>query len=198
MTGLFTEDEFTITHGGFAVRLRPSLRAAMRLERLHDGYPALLAKLDAFDTLTVRKVMQIAATNKGAADAFLSHAASLPLSVWQEGTQEALRGLCGALLRSDADGTPAKPNAKPMTWAQAYAELYRIGTGWLGWTPAETLAATPAEITEAFEGRISLFKAEHGITDDDKAKAASGDDLADLPDDEFDRAGFEALRASLM
>lgn len=194
MGGLGTGDEFTIAHGGLAVRLRPSLRAAMRLERLHDGYPSLFTKLGEFDTATVRAVILAAATDRTAAEALLGAMARLPLAAFHQAASDALAGLCRALLLPDTDTAPKAKPAKPITWAEAYVELYRIGTGWLGWTPTETWAATPAEIAEAFEGHIARFKAQHGIADDKQSDATD----PEAPDDEFDRAGFDALRASLM
>lgn len=200
MADFVTQDEFNITHGGFAVRLRPTLRAAMRLERLHDGFPGLLAKLGEYDTSTVRAIILTAATDRDVAAAFLGALARLPLSTHRPAITEALGGLCAAFLMTSEDESAApastKP-AKPVTWAQAYADLYRIGTGWLGWTPADTLASTPAEIGEALEGRLAFFKAQHGITDESKAEPTEPAD-ENTSDPEFDRRAFNALRASLM
>ena len=68
-----------LAHGGITVRLRPSLRAARRLERLHDGFPALFRKIDTFDTLTIRAVIPQAATDWTAAERLLDAMAVLPV-----------------------------------------------------------------------------------------------------------------------
>lgn len=43
-----------------------------------------------------------------------------------------------------------------MSHAEYFAWLYSIGTGWLGWTEAETLNSTMAGIVRAYEGRVAM------------------------------------------
>lgn len=51
---------------------------------------------------------------------------------------------------------------EPADFDKLYRRLFEIGTGWLGWTPQETLAATPVEITAAYNGRVDCLKAIFG------------------------------------
>lgn len=79
-----------------------------------------------------------------------------------------------------------KPSDKPLPFVpfgEYLQSLYRIGTGWLGWSPAVTLDATPLEITEAHKGRMEMLRSIFGGQDapekpennyslDDKFRAA--------------------------
>ncbi|MBZ9694547.1 hypothetical protein [Mesorhizobium sp. CO1-1-9] len=58
-------------------------------------------------------------------------------------------------------------------WITPHLEkLFEIGTGWLGWSPADTWAATPTEIMIAQRGLIARLKAVNGVKDDDQADDA--------------------------
>jgi hypothetical protein len=202
MGDLARRDVFRLSHGGFTVRLRPSLRAAMRLERLLDGFPALFRRVESFDTTTIREVIATAATDDTAADAFLASLDGCPLHPFQMAAQGLVLGFCAALLPPEPAGSSSAAPAKPMPWADAFADLYRIGTGWLGWTPAATWAATPTEIIEAMEGRVAHLIAMHGGTPSDNGKAPdlyTDERLRQIEeqgfDPAFDRAGMSALKA---
>lgn len=197
MNALAREDEFTLAHGGLTVRLRPSLRAAMRLERLHDGFPALFAKVNTLDTATIKAVIHHAATEKGAAEAFLDHLAGQPLAPVLQAAREPLARLFAAFLLPDSEMPKREAPAKPVTWEAAYLDLYRIGTGWFGWTPADTWNATPAEIAEAFDARLRLLRAEAGAPDEDQGGDAADGTTTTDPNAQFDRGAFESLRLRL-
>ncbi|MEA2897358.1 MAG: hypothetical protein QOJ84_2973 [Bradyrhizobium sp.] len=64
-----------------------------------------------------------------------------------------------------ADGNSAsepKPDAERIPFAEYHTRLFRLATGWLGWTPADAWEATAAEITEAYKGRRELLSAMFG------------------------------------
>lgn len=90
-----------------------------------------------------------------------------------------------------------------MTWAEVFAELYEIGAGWIGWTPAQTLDATPTEITAALTGFIAMQRAIHGS--EDEAETApdtyTPERLQEIDelgfDPAFDRAALHALKARM-
>lgn len=204
MHPLAREDEFELSHGGITVRLRASLRAALRLERLHDGFPALLHKLDEFDTRTIRAVIRIAATDQKDAAALLAAVRALPLRPFHHACAGPVLALCASFLapvHHDTGNAPAETgNAKAHPWAEVFAEMYRIATGWLGWTPAEAWQATPAEIAQAFEGHIGKLKAIHGATDETDTPASAEQQAANRAaglDPDFDRTGLHALKAAL-
>ena len=195
--------DIVLRHGTLAVTLTPSLRAATILERLHDGFPALLLKVQAFDTATITTIIKAAGQ---APEALLQALADAPLRTIHAVTIDPVVQLLSALMMAgddteqNATGTPS--SAKPVAWSDLYAQLYKIATGWLGWTPATAWAATITEITEAFDGMIERIKATSGTSgDDDTENAISVEQRqANLDaglDPEFDRAALHALRAKL-
>ena len=203
MHPLARDDEFTLSHGGYTVRLRASLRAAMRLERLHDGFGPLITKLDQFDTTTIRDTIFIAASDYSAAQRFLASISTEPLQAYRHAVTGPLASLLAAFFPPEATDTTSTSTTpvKPVPWSEAYAQLYQIGTGWLGWTPAETWAATPTEITQALEGRVAHLIAMNGgtgITETTSASAAQRQENIDAGlDPDFDRAGLQSLKAKL-
>ena len=203
MHPLAAETEFTLSHGGNTVHLRASLRAALRLERLHDGFGALITKLDQFDTATIRAMIITAATDYSAAERFLTSISTEPLRTYRHAVTGPLSSLLTAFLPApspDTTGTSTTPE-KAVPWSEAYAQLYQIGTGWLGWTPAETWAATPIEITQALEGRVAHLIAMNGGASNAEATGTSAAQRAENEaaglDPDFDRAGLQALKAKL-
>lgn len=203
MNPLAREDEFELSHGGITVRLRASLRAALRLERLHDGFPGLLHKLDEFDTSTIRAVIRAAATDQKDADALLAAVRTLPLRPFHHACAGPVLALCASFLapiHHDSGTAPAQTgNAEARPWAEVFAEMYQIATGWLGWTPSEAWQATPAEIAQAFEGHIGKLKAIHGATNETDAPVSKEQQAANRAaglDPDFDRTGLHALKAA--
>jgi hypothetical protein len=73
------------------------------------------------------------------------------------------------------DNSPTR--STPASFADHWQQLYRIGTGWLSWSPSATLNATPAEITEAYKGRVEMLKAIFG-TNSEEGKPHESDSLA--------------------
>lgn len=131
--------------GGEVIRLRPTLRAAMRLEADHG-----LAEL-------FRLLSQGSMT---ATTAILAeHVDRLPAVTVHDAIRLApkLADHLAALL--DFGPQPkrkAKPTGKPVVLADEFARLFAIGSGVLGWTPADTWASSPAEILAAHNGRIEF------------------------------------------
>ncbi|ADE86060.1 phage tail assembly chaperone [Rhodobacter capsulatus] len=165
MTPLARNEEVTLHHGGWAVVLRPSLRAAMTLERLHDGWPGLLLGLGQFRLQTVQAIIRASAVERNAAEALLASFAAAPISAVKEAVTAPLGALLTLFLApmtETAETAETATPAAPKPWADAYSELYRFGTGWLGWSPAETWAATPTEIAQALDGKLAHLIALNG------------------------------------
>ncbi|MGB3536871.1 MAG: hypothetical protein WBA42_01795 [Mesorhizobium sp.] len=159
-------DGITLALGGNTVRMRPSLRAASILERLHDGFAALFRQIDEFHLGTIREIITITATDRQEASAFLSGIDRTPLQIVADTVTAPILALCSAFIpASDPNAKPAS-NAKPMPWPEVYRELFRTATGWLLWTPEAAWNATPTEINEAFAGHTAMLKAIHGSADD--------------------------------
>ena len=83
-----------------------------------------------------------------------------------------------ALEEPTDDQAPTKASSgKSESLADYFTQLYKIGTGWLGWSPEQTWDATPAEIRAAYEGRIDLLKTIFGAKDDKPAAPAKPETL---------------------
>ncbi len=194
--------EVTLAHGGITVRLRPTLRAAVQLERLHDGFEPLFRKVDEFDTGTVRAIIVTAASERSDAIALMTAAAQLPLREVKRSFHAPVIALCRGLIPTAEakDDKKAPRAAKPLPWADAYRQLFKLATGWLEWTPQATWDATPDEIVLAFEGHLEKLKAIHGAPEEEdngpSEEQRAANEAAGL-DPEFDRAGLQSLKAAL-
>lgn len=151
-------DDIVVTIGSEDIVLHPSLRHAIRLERRKGSFAALLREIEDDTFATARELIR-------------DHHDHIELDFQ---IMDALTQLKGPLLRYvvaltgvDPDNSPAKGKGRGKTvpFGDHLANLYRIGTGWLGWTPQDTLDATPAEIIEAYNGRLDMLKAIFGSSD---------------------------------
>lgn len=190
-------DAIALEYGGSTVFLRPSLRAATRLERLHGGFPELLRKIEEFDTQTIRQVITAAACSEAAAPLF-SYAAAQPLKAFMQACIGPVYALVIALHMIGGSDEPASHDTKPVAWADLYADLFKLATGRLGWTPETAWTATPSEILQALEGHADWMVMLHGSADDDQTSPTEEQrkQNADLGlDPEFDRAGLKRLKS---
>jgi hypothetical protein len=167
-------DRVCLTLGGELVALRPTLRCGLRLA----ARPGSFAKL----------VEELQEVSLGAALFVLRDFDRSPLLstyVMDAG----LEAVCAALVPFvvDCAGIDPDAQAKPtvgldaevtsVSFGEHLANLYRIGTGWIGWTPQTTLDATPAEIAEAYKGRVDMLKAVFGGGDDATKPKATPDQI---------------------
>lgn len=188
--------DIPLAYGGNTVWLRPSLLAGMRLEALHSGFPALLIKIQETDTATLRSIITYSATDKQAAQTLIAAMADKPLQSIQQATLGPALALVAALIMpsDSADNT----NSKPIEWSELYADLFKMATGWLHWTPETAYNATLPEILHAFEGHTDQLKAIHGGADDvDDTSNSQVQRQANIDaglDPEFDRDGLASLR----
>ncbi|MDM8166983.1 hypothetical protein [Roseovarius sp.] len=202
MPKLSAYEGVALEYGGNVVFLRPSLRAATHLERLHGGFPALLRKIEEFDTRTVRAAITYSA-DRDAAERLMAYAGTQPLSGFMLAAQRPLFELVQALLpEAPDDQHKDKSTGDPMPWAEVYRELFGLATGWLGWTPETAWSATPQEITDAFNAHLAKLKAIHGAGEDDDDQTPetyTPGQLAQIEsqghDPAFDRAGLQGLKA---
>jgi hypothetical protein len=162
------DDTFRLTLGNRTYALRPTLRAAFHLHQRYDGFQALFQAVSegsftaTMDVITATSIIVPVASLRDimrARDQLLSF----------------LLILIGATSKGDKPET-----GKPIAFDEYFTRLFQIGTGWLGWTPEDTWNATPAEIINAYEGRLEMFremlKAIYGTKSDSDDQAA---DVAD-------------------
>jgi hypothetical protein len=162
-------DIIAIPLGSHAVRLRPSLRAAIRLHAQHDLRKLAAGIIEGHFGMVADLIME--GTDHETAH-HLVRAISAKGAKFLPELVEPLLAFILALLGSDhstanetstdkADTTADQPD-----WIAPYLEdLFGIGTGWLGWSPAETMAATPNEIIVANRAHLAKLKAIHGAAD---------------------------------
>ena len=175
---MLAQDEIRITVDGTVILLRPTLRAAMRLERRHGGFGKIVAAIhDARFTVMADLIEECAAC----APAHLLGLMRDFRGARTRGIGLTLAELAGPLLTLTfalaGIDQAAKPDAKAgdaakITFAEFHERLFKIATGWLDWPPDTAWNATPAEILTAYSGKIDMLKAIHGTaekaTDPDK------------------------------
>lgn len=159
--------EITLSHGGNTVRLRPSLRAAHQLAQKYE-----VANL--FQAINICYFARIADIFRaGSADPQAGYE-WLCVYTGDLGLQ-ALQDLIGPLGRFLLDtfgiDTEAPKHAgigTPVSLIDGLEDLFATATGWLGWTPDQAWAASPAEIMKAHSGLIAKLKAIHGSSEDEE------------------------------
>lgn len=159
-------EEIIILIGAEEVELRPSLRHAIQLERRPGSFRQLILEIQEGSLSAAVEVIEPHHLGP--------HILNQVFDVLPVITPALLRYVfaCAGI----DDRQPANEN-RPVTAGRSVPfnvhleSLYKLGTGWLGWTPENTLDATPAEIQLAYEGRLDMLKAIFGSSE----KAASAD-----------------------
>lgn len=205
MTTVRPAPEITLTHGNHVVRLVPTLRAATILEQQEGGFPGLLDRLRDLHTATIKAVIIAGASCRTSADAFLTAMQDKPLLTIQNAALPACLAFLTAIMAPDLTDTdktaPTRATGKPVAWADLYSELFGIGTGWLGWSAAETWNATIPEIVSAFEAHTKKLQAIYGGAEEPTSGSSGTSkeqreaNIAAGLDPDFDRAGLHALKA---
>jgi hypothetical protein len=154
---MLAADAITIELDGEVIPLRPTLRAAIRLER-NFGLPKVLADLQAGSYTMVANIVGEGSGSACVAGHQMSRIAGPGLG----SRLQAIIGPCLAFLvqlyglDEEAAGEP-DPSAPLITYSAHFAHLYRVATGWLGWSAATALDTSPAEIMAAAQGRRELI-----------------------------------------
>ncbi|WP_190325632.1 hypothetical protein [Salipiger aestuarii] len=176
--------------------LRPSLRAAIHLERLHGGLPELLRKVEDFDTRTIWQVITAAAGHE-AATSLAAEAADRPLADLQAAALPACFDLVAALIPEAAEDKTAEATSA-LSWTEFFKQLYGYATGWMNWTPDAALRASPQEIAGAFNAFAEYHKAINGSPETKEStgpsEAQRRENEALGLDPEFDREGLRRLK----
>jgi hypothetical protein len=144
-----------------AITLVPTLRAAYRLERKYDGFDKLFYRVAGGSVSAIADVIR-----EGAGDCALTrYLDDAPLRIALDRLMPPCLKFILAL--SGADDTAEKgATGKPIPFAEHHTNLFRIATGWLGWTPEDAWNASPAEILEAYKGRAEMLAAIFGGKND--------------------------------
>lgn len=172
------DDEFTVTLGTRSFVLRPSLRAASRLERKYEGYQNLSVAIADGNFSACCDLIREACTDQKAWIGYITMPSDKALQdILSARTQllEFVLILSGAKHKSDE---PAQAG-DPISFEEYHTKLFQIGTGWLGWTPEATWNATPAEIINAHTGRRAMLTALFGGKRDDEQTIEAKDGKLD-------------------
>lgn len=189
-------DDIVIEHGGNAVRLRPSLRAAYRLDHRHGGFGRVVEGLQQTNITIIADIIAETSDNDPAARRLLM------ARVAENGIRdlrhivEPLFNLVAACYGVEADEEhPAEKReritGKPLNIRRALEDAFAIATGWLGWSANDALNATPAQIAAAYRGYVAKLHAIYGGGEDRRDEY----DPAALPSDEEVREGIAKLKA---
>lgn len=178
------DDEITVRLGSDTVYLRPTLRAAFRLERRHGGFDAIVRAVADGNLSVLADVVRESSDRYSELPAFLERISAGGLKHGIEALQvpvlEHVFRLAGVdeseLVNSKQKAHPDQRGDEPRTnvnvpresWAEHHARLFRTATGKLGWPPSVAWESTPAEILEAWAGRVELLEAIFGSGTSDK------------------------------
>lgn len=172
-------EHITITIDGERFVLRPSLRAAVLLERAY-GLENLPGKILEGHATAVADTIA-ACCEAWTRDEVFVLLARAGLLTRLALLAPALVELCVGFLGFDPDAENEASNDGPTrTIAEAQKHLFGIATGAIGWTPAEAWQATPLEILTAWRGRLDLLKGIFGAKDEEAPQERPG-----LDDEKF-------------
>ncbi len=175
---MLTKSEIVLTMDNQQIRFRPTLRAAMRLERRFDGFQKILEGLRDQNLTVISAIVAECADDPENLLSFLSSGTHKPLAYRLGALIEPLIMITLQLAGIDDDLSSEKKTGQgAVSYPDYFTRLFKIATGWLGWTPAETWEATPAEIMAAYDGRVEMFRAIFG-SKEEKAPAMTPDALS--------------------
>ncbi|OQM74715.1 phage tail assembly chaperone [Manganibacter manganicus] len=199
MTLRLAHDQIIIAHGSLTVRMIPTLRAAYRLQRKH-GLTRLMQGLDEGRLEIIRNIADECGdpiTADKIIDRKFAGGFGRALASIQQPFADFLAACYGV---DDDPNTPHHSETREQAGlgfdlTKALEDFFEIGTGWLGWTPADTWAATPAEILAAQRGLMARLKAIHGNAEDNTDHTARPYDPREEVSPEEVRAGLAKLKA---
>ncbi|MDA9529257.1 hypothetical protein ACM42_12675 [Bradyrhizobium sp. CCBAU 25338] len=168
-------DEITLALSpSVTVTLRPSLRAAFRLNEKYDGFQALFLAIREGNLTAITDLID--ATRIGHRYREPSIAELLAPEV-KDRLLAFIPVLCGA----DDNKTDAEPQSgEPRTFEEEFTDLYKVATGWLKWPPSVAWSASIAEIVNARDGYLELMALRNGKRDDTETIDATKGMPADL------------------
>ncbi|MCV3766479.1 phage tail assembly chaperone [Rhizobium sp. TRM95796] len=204
MTIRLAKSPITLQAGGIAAILKPSLRAGFimaekwTLAELDKGIAELdfpmicsIAALGADDPVKALRIFALEVADRKAIPRLQVHIPAI---------REFVSRSLGLVDHDDSKpgavtGATAEPNL-----IERLTELFEFATGVLHWTPADTWAATPAEIISAQRGHLAYMNQLHGAGTNKPTQAESytTDRLKRVEqlgyDPAFDRDAFNSLK----
>ncbi len=158
-------DEVEIELAGEVVHLRPTLRAAMRLEKRYGGFSDLIVSIGEGNLTTIAEVISQTSAEITDVPTFLETIKHRPVGAEINRIINPLTQL--AMKMAGLDEAPVKRtnesnDSECITFAEYFETLFGNACGVLGWTPDTAWNATPAEINAAYRARVELLHALFG------------------------------------
>jgi hypothetical protein len=165
-----------IAIGHETIRLRPTLGAAFRLEQKYDGFHNLFNDVASGSVSALSDVIKAGSGRASDLTSYLdAFESGQPLMVSLDQIIPQVVAFLLALSGENLDVGESGdiPEQERITFEEYHTRLFRIATGWLGWTPEQAWNATPAEITEAQKGRVEMLRAVFGGKQEDDSETTT-------------------------
>lgn len=176
------DSETILTFDGQRLILRPSLRAAMRLESRFGGFDKILKALSEQNIGVMSALVEECSEWPCSLADFLTIDQSRPMAFKVGALVAPLMQLTLQLAGVDEEDLVRDHDAGDgdrTSYAEHHERLFKIATGYLGWSPEVTWNATPAEIKAAYEGRLELLKSIFGTGEDKPASTSTAAPMSD-------------------
>jgi hypothetical protein len=172
--------EIAISLDNETIHLRASLRAAYRLERSYEGFQNLSQAIALCSLGALVDVIREGCPDPTAVDRFFNALSATSVNETVNELREPFLRFVLLLAGVDEQNQPGSTSGTPIPFEEYFTKLFRIATGWLGWTPEQAWNATPAEIIEAQLGRSEMLAAIFGTKGQDEATTVT--DIASIRD----------------
>jgi hypothetical protein len=170
-----------ISAGDIAIRLRPSLRAGWLIAQQYD-LDDLRQKLEECDFGAISYLIAIGCDDiTRMSELIAAKTERNGLCLIQDFTPAIVEFVKHSIGWTDDAPEQAAPSSKPFVLTDHLTELFEFAAGVLHWSPADTWAATPAEIDHARNGMLRHLN--------------SADDPRNLPTEAEIDQGLATLRA---
>lgn len=152
--------------------LRSTLRAARDVHSSFDGFDKAYRRVLGLDLHAHVAVVAAGLGEKRSA---------VEQDVYEAGMRNLIDPLLAFVNLLSTGGrklTDRAPGGKTMSHEDFHAWLFRLGTGWLGWSERETLDASMSGILLAYEGRGEMLRAIFGGKAPEKSQGIPVSDVA--------------------
>lgn len=174
------DETIDIEMGGIVAHLRPSLRAAARIERRHGDISAIFKMLAEGNVSAMRDLVREGDANSDLLDE-MQHGSRFSPRDYIIALHEPLARFAMLLTGRDIEEeVRGAPSSEPMSQAEFNAKLFEIATGALGWTPEVAWNASPREILHARRGRDEFMGPIYvglGLKSNDEPEEVTFDEL---------------------
>ena len=156
------DDYIAISLLSETIQLRPTLRAAFLLCNAYGDFHNLVERIAECNLTACTDLIKHGGGGSEATNAFAAFVGRENIIGVMDIRNELLEFVLILSGAKDREPEGKASTAKPIPFEEYHTRLFRIATGWLGWTPDQAWNATPAEILEAHKGRLEMLAAIFG------------------------------------